>query len=259
MKQRVLTAITLALVAIFAIFYNSFTFKLLIFVAILLSCFEIYNLKAKRYFVGVPLMMFVAIFLNVTYPLEYFLAWSSLLLLFLVLVHLSDENFELLDLSLTFIITFILSLAVDGLVTVYQIAGPITLIWILIANFSTDTGAYFVGTKFGKRKLNERLSPKKTIEGAVGGWIVGFVFSIVFALLFFNDEFTHNFLIVGSILIPVLAQIGDFFFSSIKRVYQIKDFGSLFPGHGGMLDRIDSLIFSAFVLNLLMLVWGLFV
>ena len=131
------------------------------------------------------------------------------------------------------------------------------ILWVFVANYACDTGAYFIGIRYGKRKLNERLSPKKTIEGSIGGWVVGFMSSFLFGLIFLQAFYTFNFLIVGSLLIPLTAQVGDLFFSSIKRHYQVKDFGGIFPGHGGVLDRIDSLIFSLFLINLLLMIWSI--
>lgn len=213
-------------------------------------------LNEHKYFVGIPILMFVTIFLSVSTPLNAQIAWMSIYFLLSTLIHLADERFKLRDLLLSNVLIFLFTMAFNGMIMVYTFGGPMAILWIFIANFMTDTGAYFVGSYFGKHKLNERLSPKKTIEGALGGWAISFVLSILFGLYFFNGELSRNFIIVGSLLIPVTAQVGDFFFSSIKRVYKVKDFGSLFPGHGGMLDRIDSLIFSSFVVNIMLLMWG---
>ena len=259
MKQRIITGLVLAILAIFTIFHSEFTFKILLFVLSMLSCLEVWTLKRNRYFIGIPLLMFVTISLNVSTPLIAQFGWLSLYFLVSTMVHLADERFDLQDLLLSNVVVFLLSMAFNGITTVYQLAGPLAILWIFIANFMTDTGAYFVGSKFGKRKLNERLSPKKTVEGAIGGWIFSFMVGILFGFYFFDSELSRNFILVGSLVIPFTAQIGDFFFSSIKRVYEVKDFGSIFPGHGGMLDRIDSLIFSAFAVNLLIIFWGYFV
>ncbi|HHX52764.1 MAG TPA: phosphatidate cytidylyltransferase [Erysipelothrix sp.] len=259
MKQRIITALALASIAIFMIFYSEGTFKLLMFVLSMISCIEIWTLNKKRYFIGIPVLMFITIFISVSTSLVAQIAWLSIYFLIATLIHLTDERFRLIDLFLSFVIVFIISMAINGLTTVYQLGGPIAILWIFIANFMTDTGAYFVGSWFGKRKLNERLSPKKTVEGAIGGWIFSFMISLIFGLVVFDGQLSSNFIIVTSLVIPITAQVGDFFFSSIKRVYNIKDFGNLFPGHGGMLDRIDSLLFSAFAVNLLLILWGVLV
>ena len=120
----------------------------------------------------------------------------------------------------------------------------------------TDAGAYFVGRFMGKHKLNERISPNKTIEGAVGGFIIGVIASFLlgyFALVK-PGKLPLNLVIIGSITMSFIGQIGDLAFSAIKRHYGIKDFGTLFPGHGGVCDRIDSISFNTIWLYVLMLV-----
>lgn len=135
--------------------------------------------------------------------------------------------------------------------------ASLLIIYVLIATFMTDTGAYFFGLFFGKRKINERISPKKTYAGFVGGIITSFVFSAGFGLILsaLNHPLLEGYLdlnhwyyiVILSILIPLFSTLGDFVFSSIKRFYDIKDYGNLLPGHGGILDRIDSLLFSLMI------------
>ena len=139
---------------------------------------------------------------------------------------------------------------------IYDVFGPTTMIYVAVATYITDTGAYFCGRFLGKHKLNERISPKKTIEGSIGGWISGAVISFGYGLIF-APEVSMNLLIVSSLLMPIVGQLGDLAFSAIKRHDGIKDFGNIFPGHGGVLDRIDSLIFNLILfmcLYLLMMV-----
>ena len=96
---------------------------------------------------------------------------------------------------------------------------------------------------FGKHKLNERISPKKTIEGSFCGWLTGAIITTAFGLLVIKDV-NKAFIIACGLLLPIVGQMGDLAFSAIKRYFKIKDFGTIFPGHGGVLDRIDSLLFS---------------
>jgi len=122
---------------------------------------------------------------------------------------------------------------------------------IFIAAWGCDTGAYFVGKAFGKRKLAPRLSPNKTIAGAVGGIVTAAVLCVAYVLILERFDTTNLttlpiYLIAAyGALAAVLAMAGDLFASSIKRKTGVKDFGVIIPGHGGVLDRFDSILFVA--------------
>lgn len=134
--------------------------------------------------------------------------------------------------------------------------------YVLIGTFMSDIGAYFTGVLFGKHKMNPRISPKKTWEGFVGGIIFSIAFSFGFAAVCsalnapilpgvydFKELRWLNILLV-SLIMPITSNLGDFLFSAIKRNYAIKDFGTIFPGHGGVLDRMDSLLVSSLVVDI---------
>ena len=141
-----------------------------------------------------------------------------------------------------------------------SIRPSMLLIFVIISTFMTDTGAYFVGVFFGKNKMNERISPKKTWEGFVGGVAISFALSCIFGLVsaacgfpIHPDLTVENgwyLILILSLIIPIFATLGDFVFSSIKRYWGIKDYGKLIPGHGGVLDRLDSIIFSVIITSI---------
>ena len=114
-----------------------------------------------------------------------------------------------------------------------------------------DGGGYFIGSYFGKHKLCPTISPKKTVEGLLGGIVFcvasAMIMGLLFQFVFLNGKARVNFpaLVVIGILDSVISVLGDLSFSLIKRHLKIKDYGSMFPGHGGMLDRCDSIIFTA--------------
>ena len=116
-------------------------------------------------------------------------------------------------------------------------------IWIVfISSFATDTFAYFVGVLFGKHKLCPEISPKKTIEGSLGG-IIGCVISVTLFAIYFKLDNVLSISIM-SVILSAMSQVGDLTASSIKRAVNIKDYGNLMPGHGGVLDRFDSILFT---------------
>ena len=130
------------------------------------------------------------------------------------------------------------------------------LLLLAIATFGSDTGAYFAGMAFGKHKLIPRLSPKKTIEGSIGGIVLGSVLGLVFA--YFTGILAHHWIIVPAIIVmTTTSQIGDLIFSAIKRYFEVKDYSKLLPGHGGILDRIDSLTFNVLIFSFFLMIVGL--
>lgn len=155
---------------------------------------------------------------------------------------------DLYDIMITFFGIFYIVGFIAYIPLIYGLENGKYLIWYLIfAAWGTDTFGYFVGINFGKHKLT-KISPKKSIEGSIGG-IVGATI-ITLAYTFFINKYTNidisylNIFILTPIL-SILSQFGDLVASSIKRYVDIKDFGNLIPGHGGILDRIDSLMFIA--------------
>ncbi len=117
------------------------------------------------------------------------------------------------------------------------------MVGLMILNFMVDTAAYFTGKKFGKHKLWESVSPKKTVEGALGGVF----FSVLFTTFFWKTYISEvtPFTIAFFILVACSSQVGDLVQSKLKRQFDIKDSSSLIPGHGGVYDRVDSLLFVA--------------
>jgi len=119
--------------------------------------------------------------------------------------------------------------------------------WILLIMFivmSCDSAAYFVGCRYGKRRLYPEVSPKKSVEGALGGLAGSLLGALIARLLFFAELSVGDALLAG-MLIGSLGQVGDLFESLLKRSCGVKDSGTIFPGHGGILDRLDSILFAA--------------
>lgn len=128
--------------------------------------------------------------------------------------------------------------------------GPKGLFFLLITVFASDTGAFYAGRKFGKNKLMENVSPKKTIEGFAGGFVLSVFAAILCKIIFFEELLFFNALLCG-IAAGALVPLGDLFESMTKRVFNVKDSGNILPGHGGILDRIDGLLFAVPVFYIL--------
>jgi phosphatidate cytidylyltransferase len=126
------------------------------------------------------------------------------------------------------------------------------IIYLLLITTMTDTFALFTGMLVGKHKLCPKISPKKTIEGLLGGTLMGTFIAVVFYNTVISSSFSLVILIMLTLLLSLVGQLGDLVFSSIKRYYLVKDFSGLIPGHGGILDRFDSLIFVTLAFILLL-------
>lgn len=137
------------------------------------------------------------------------------------------------------------------------------LFYVTIGTFMSDIGAYCTGILFGKHKMNPRISPNKTWEGFVGGVVISFICSFTFAMILDANgipllkgilDINHWYVIlVISLVMPFISVLGDLIFSAIKRHYSKKDFSNVLPGHGGVLDRIDSLLTTALIVTLLII------
>lgn len=133
------------------------------------------------------------------------------------------------------------------------------LMYVVLGIVCNDIGAYFTGILFGKHKVNPRISPKKTWEGVVGGIVFSIIVSLTFAFvmsiincpIFPVLDLSHWYWVVLlSLCMPIIGDIGDFVFSAIKRYFGVKDYSNIFPGHGGVLDRFDSLLFGAALVSI---------
>ena len=113
----------------------------------------------------------------------------------------------------------------------------------LLITILTDTFAYIGGRLFGRHKLIERISPNKTIEGSIIGSLIGTIVPTIFYIYMISPGSNIIKIVLITLVLSIVGQFGDLVFSSIKRHYKIKDFSNIMPGHGGVLDRLDSIIF----------------
>jgi len=155
-----------------------------------------------------------------------------------------DINIVISEVGLLTMGWFYLPVLLSPLVLLHSFEdGRLWVLLVLIMTMTCDSCAYFVGTAFGKHRLYPAISPKKSIEGALGGLLGAVLAAIAGHLWLLPQSSWFDCLMVG-LLAGSVGQLGDLFESMIKRYANIKDSGTIFPGHGGMLDRIDSLLFS---------------
>jgi phosphatidate cytidylyltransferase len=128
------------------------------------------------------------------------------------------------------------------------------IVYLFLVSMLTDVFAYFIGVKFGKTRLAPKISPKKSVEGAIGGLVIGSLIAVLFAYFFEVFNLNIIWVILLTITLSIISQLGDLLASKFKREYGIKDYSQIFPGHGGVLDRFDSSMFAAIFLMLFVMV-----
>lgn len=152
---------------------------------------------------------------------------------------------NIIEFSITMLGIIYVCIFFDCIPILYDnVIGGNLYVWLIfLISFGTDSMAYFAGMAFGKHKLVPKISPKKTVEGAIGGLAGSIVFSLVFAI--FALDINLGYIVIIAAFGSVISQIGDLFASSVKRYCNVKDYGDLIPGHGGILDRFDSVLMTS--------------
>jgi phosphatidate cytidylyltransferase len=175
-----------------------------------------------------------------------YLVYIPLFLLVFIPVLVRKEGNPILDISITIMGWLYVVLPFSIFLLIYKLPS-VDSDWLIISGmfliiWSNDTFAYLSGRFFGKHKLFERISPKKTWEGTAGGFIFAIIAGVVYA--YFTDE-SFLFWGIGACIVSVGGVIGDLIESKIKRITGVKDSGNIMPGHGGILDRFDAIMFAA--------------
>lgn len=182
---------------------------------------------------------------------QYFMTLFIIFLILLLFVYVFDfPKYRIEQITIIYFGLFYVSIMLSYIYQVRILEDGALLVWLIfIGAWGSDTCAYCVGMLFGKHKLTPKLSPKKTVEGSIGGIVGAAIIGFIYATIF-KDSIAQisnpqlAFAIIGATS-SIIAQIGDFAASAIKRNNDIKDYGKLIPGHGGILDRFDSIIFIA--------------
>lgn len=254
MKTRVLSAAVIFLILIPIFIGGGIIYDITIWLIGLLGLREFLEIKSDKRLIPVFIklisyILFTLIVLVSMVEKEFVLSMDFRLitglfisLLLPVTLYHNQETYSIDDAF--YLIGGIFFLGVSfNLLTVLRSMGLEYIIYLFIITIITDTYAYFGGMLVGKNKLLESISPKKTIEGMVIGTIFGVIFGATYYHIVVDPSLSLYTLSVMTLFLSILGQFGDLVFSSIKRYFGKKDFSNLIPGHGGILDRFDSIIF----------------
>ena len=252
MKKRIISAIIILIIALPLVYFGGIPFYIMALITALLAFKEMLDLVIKDDYwarlVSYICFLFLvgtSIFQNDFNFLVDFKILSIICLIYgsLALIKHRSQNFNIDKCFMLLGINLFLGLAFNSLIILRNMS-LYYFIYIFLIAVMNDTFAHSIGTLFGKNKINE-ISPNKSWEGCLGGAFFGTLISVLFYLIVINQDINLFLLIFVTIFLSVIGQLGDLFFSLIKRNYQIKDFSNLIPGHGGILDRFDSVIFIA--------------
>ncbi|WP_217585576.1 phosphatidate cytidylyltransferase [Lentibacillus saliphilus] len=248
MKQRIVTAIIALGVFLPAAIYGGWPFSVLVYTIAAVGLFEFLRMR-QNVNILIPglisvsvLLLFISLPANI--PFINF-AQSDLIVLFVLAVLLftviSKNKFTFDDAAFMMMATFYVGIGFFYMLET-RLAGLDYFFYVLLIIWMTDTGAYFFGRAFGKHKLWPEISPNKTIEGAIGGVLSACIIAVVYNV-FVTLPVDFPILIGTTILASIFGQLGDLVESAFKRHYGVKDTGRILPGHGGVLDRFDSMLF----------------
>ncbi len=252
MKQRIISAIVAIIIVFPLLILGGLYFKLLTLILGICALYELMKLRKNipnimKYIVY---LLFILLYLNSYFlvGVDFFINMKLLILPILILtlpmvIYHDNEVYSIDDVFYLLGSLFFIAISFSTIAMIRN-EGLKVIFYLLLITISTDTFAFILGTKFGKHKLVPSISPKKSIEGFIAGTLIGTIIASTFYMIVID---ANPIIILYTILLSMVGQFGDLVFSSIKRKYEIKDFSNIMPGHGGILDRVDSLIFVALV------------
>ncbi|AZU61519.1 phosphatidate cytidylyltransferase [Neobacillus mesonae] len=255
MKQRIITAVVAAALFLPIVFYGGLPFLLLTYAMASVGLYELIRMKKLNIFSPygflATLILWVILLPNEILADFYYSKMEiSIVLILLLLTYtvITKNRFDFEDAAFSILSAIYVGIGFYFLLETRQ-AGLVYIFYSLFIIWATDSGAYFVGKAIGKKKLWPEISPNKTVEGSIGGIVCAVIVAILFGL-FSEFNATVVTLIGMTIVLSIFGQIGDLVQSAYKRHFNVKDSGNILPGHGGILDRFDSLLFVLPLLNL---------
>lgn len=257
-KTRLISGIILLVFSIFVICKGSWALMLTLMALSLIGLYELFRVMS----IEKLSISYLAYLFNIIY---YILLWFDmeeyryylLITTFAILMFVYIIKFQTCDIekvSKIFFSLFYVTFLFSFIYTTRMMKNGAYYVWLIfISSWGSDTLAYCSGMLFGKHKIAPVLSPKKSVEGSIGGLIGSALLGFIYALIFYRYMGRFNILFYPAICFigAIASQMGDFTASAIKRNYSIKDYGHIIPGHGGILDRFDSIIFTAPIIYML--------
>ncbi|MGA9174373.1 MAG: phosphatidate cytidylyltransferase [Thermoactinomyces sp.] len=266
MKQRIITGVLGALGFLLLLSLGGWWYTALMLILAVIAFLEFAQMRDMHWQtpqVLLGLIVIALIFLSglmdlpVLSPSSFLKGADPILLglaLYSVLIVLSRNRFDLFQMAYLLVGAIYIGYGfLYMMLTIWKHDGLALSLLVIIVTWANDSGAYFIGKKWGKRKLWPQISPNKTIEGSLGGILFGMVISLIIWLIYPKLGSFAWALGIG-ILITVVGQMGDLIESAWKRSAGVKDSGGILPGHGGVLDRFDSLLFAFVILHLIRVV-----
>ncbi len=264
MLKRIITAIVAVIILLPILWYSdTYIFPAAIAIVTCISLYEMFSclgFKTKfavtlpSYLIGAATPFLIKLSGNINTIIAPLCAIMILYILYLMMIAVVfHSKYSIKDISVCYITAVYIICGFSSIQFLREMSNSVYLL-IFVGAWITDIFAYFTGVFFGKHKLCEAVSPKKTIEGSIGGSLFCALAFVLFGFIILNKNaelWKYAILFALGLIISVVSQIGDLSMSLIKRLYGIKDFGKIFPGHGGMLDRFDSIIAVSSVLFIL--------
>jgi phosphatidate cytidylyltransferase len=252
MKQRIITGVVAAALFLPIVYFGGLSLVLLTYFLATIGLYELMKMKNLNIFSvnGVLSVLFLWVLL---FPEEYHHILDSfyyskieiciaLVLLLLTITVITKNQFTFDDVSFSILSAFYVGIGFYFFFETRQDGGLVYILYSVFMIWATDSGAYFIGKALGKTKLWPEISPNKTVEGSIGGVVCAVIVSVLFAI-FSNINVGLLSLMGITVVLSVFGQIGDLVESAFKRHFNVKDSGEILPGHGGILDRFDSLLF----------------
>lgn len=255
MKQRIVTGLIGGALFISMTLIGGSLFHLFIFLIAIIAMGELLNMNNVRPYSlpGVIGLLFMVVIFSpddfIQNKLPFFILFVVILL---ILTVVTKNEFTFDKAGFVTLSALYVGYGFHLLITARDIPeyGMSLVFFFLFLIWTTDSGAYFVGRQFGKHKLWPSISPNKTVEGALGGIVAAIVVGSILYAFMSNAFSSYMEALFAIFLISVFGQLGDLVQSALKRHYGVKDSGKILPGHGGLLDRFDSLLFVMVILHL---------